>query len=85
MHHLSSLLAGRRCRIGSRWRRLTCGRQALIVLACLRCGDTYARLAAGFRVGITTVYRFIREAIDLLAVLPPMLERAVTTVRKKGA
>ncbi|MFD9770747.1 transposase family protein [[Kitasatospora] papulosa] len=51
----------------------------------MRCGDTYARLAAGFRVGITTVYRFIREAIDLLAVLPPMLERAVTTVRKKGA
>lgn len=42
--HLSGLLAGHRRRIGSRWRRLTRGRQALLVLAHLRCGDTYARL-----------------------------------------
>ncbi|PJN16313.1 hypothetical protein CG724_24090 [Streptomyces sp. CB02120-2] len=76
LHHLSDLLAGHRCRIGSRWRRLTCGRQALIVLGHLRCGDTHARLAGGFRVGITTVYRYIREAIDLLAVLAPTLEQA---------
>lgn len=51
-------------RIGSRWRRLTCGRQALLVLAHLRCGDTYAPLAAGFRIGIATAYRYIREAVD---------------------
>lgn len=54
---LSGLLASHRRRIGSRWRRLTCGRQALLVLAHLLCGDTYARLAAGFRVGVATVYR----------------------------
>lgn len=40
LQHLSGLLAGHRRRIGSRWRRLTCGRQALLVLAHLRCGDT---------------------------------------------
>lgn len=51
LQHLSGLLAGHRRRIGSRWRRLTCGRQALLALAHLRCGDTYARLAAAFRVG----------------------------------
>lgn len=44
LQHLSGLLAGHRRRIGSRWRRLACGRhrQALLVLAHLRCGDTYA-------------------------------------------
>jgi hypothetical protein len=46
--------------IGSRWRRLSCTRQALLVLAHLRCGDTYARLAAGFGVGVTTVWRDVR-------------------------
>ena len=84
LQHLSGLLAGHRRRIGSRWRRLTCGRQTLLVLAHLRCGDTYARLAAGFRIGITTVHRYIREAVDLLAALAPTLEQAMTTVRKKA-
>ncbi|WP_030818268.1 IS5/IS1182 family transposase, partial [Streptomyces halstedii] len=84
LQHLSGLLAGHRRRIGSRWRRLTCGRQALLVLAHLRCGDTYGRLAAGFRVGVATVYRYIREAIDLLAALAPTLEQAMTTMRNKA-
>ncbi len=84
LQHLSGLLAGHRRRTGSRWRRLTCGRQAVLVLAHLRCGDTYARLAAGFRVGIATVHRYIREAVDLLASLAPTLEQAMTTVRKKA-
>ncbi|MFF2640268.1 transposase family protein [Streptomyces niveus] len=53
-------------------------------VAHLRCGDTYAFLAAGFRVGIATVHRYIREAVDLLAALAPTLEQAMTTVRKKA-
>ncbi|MFD8724373.1 transposase family protein, partial [Streptomyces sp. NPDC059629] len=56
-----------RRRIGSRWRRLSVGRQALLVLAHLRNGTTYAQLAAGFEVGTSTVYRYIKEAVDLLA------------------
>ncbi|MEU7318828.1 transposase family protein [Streptomyces sp. NPDC007083] len=84
LQHLSGLLAGHRRQIGSRWRRLTCGRQALLVLAHLRCGDTYARLAAGFRVGIATVYRYIREAVDLLAARAPTLDQAMMAVRKKA-
>lgn len=84
LQRLAGLLAGHRRRIGSRWRRLTCGRQALLVLAHLRCGDTYARLAAGFRIGIATVYRYIRETVDLLASLAPTLEQAMDTVRRKA-
>ncbi|MFF8917583.1 transposase family protein [Streptomyces sp. NPDC015032] len=84
LQHLSGLLAGHRRRIGSWWRRLTCGQQALLVLAHLRCGDTYARFAAGFRIGIATVYRYIRGAVDLLAALAPTLEQAMTTVRRKA-
>lgn len=49
LQRLAGLLADHWRRIGARWRRLTCGRQALLDLAHLRCGDTYARLAAGFR------------------------------------
>ncbi len=71
LQHLSGLFAGYRRRIGSPWRRLTWGQQALLILAHLRCGATYARLAAAFRVGITTVHRYIREIVDLAAALAP--------------
>ncbi|MFD3821436.1 transposase family protein [Streptomyces sp. NPDC058625] len=54
------------------------------VPAHLRCGDTCARLAAGFRIAIATVYRYIREATDLLAPLAPTLEQAMDTVRSKA-
>jgi DDE superfamily endonuclease len=40
---------------------------ALLVLAHLRNGDTYAWLAAGFRMGNVTVCRYVRETVDLLA------------------
>ncbi len=56
---LSRLPAARRLERGTRWRRLSADRQALLVLAHLRCGHTRARLAAGFGVGIATVYRYV--------------------------
>lgn len=74
----------RRGEIGTRWRRLTAGRQALLALAHLRCGDTYARLAAGFGVGIATVYRYIREAVEVLAALAPTLADAMNIGRTKA-
>ncbi|MFB7873502.1 transposase family protein [Streptomyces diastaticus] len=37
----------------------------------MRGGDTYARLATRFRVGVAAVYRHVREAVDLLAALAP--------------
>jgi hypothetical protein len=75
--YLSGLLAAHRHEIGSRWRRLTAGEQALLVLARLRNGDTYTRLAAGFGIGVATVYRYIRETVDLLAAQAPSLTAAV--------
>jgi hypothetical protein len=55
--------------------RLDAGRQALLVLAHLRNGDTPARLATGFGIGATTAWRYIREAVDLLAAAAPTLAR----------
>jgi hypothetical protein len=59
LRFLTSRLAARRAKIGTRWRRLAVGRQALLTLAHLRCGDTYAQLAAGFGSGLprsTAIY-----------------------------
>ncbi|NEC12529.1 transposase, partial [Streptomyces sp. SID8014] len=70
--------------IGSRWRRLGAGRQALLALAHLRVGHTYAQLAAGFGVGTTTAYRYVTEAVDLLADLAPTLADAVRTASTKA-
>ncbi|MGY3676965.1 hypothetical protein ACVWXU_000588 [Streptomyces sp. TE33382] len=54
----------------------------LLTLAHLRCGDTHAQLAAGFRIGIATVHRCIREAIDVLAALAPTPTEAM---KKRGS
>jgi hypothetical protein len=64
---LSELIRVRRAALGGRWRRLPAHEQALMALAHLRNGDTLARLAVGFAVSVTTVWRYLREAVDLLA------------------
>lgn len=65
--------------LGTRWRRLNAGRQCLLALAHLRCGHTYAQLAAGFAVGTTTAYRSVAEAVDVLAAFAPALAEAMRT------
>lgn len=84
LQYLSGLLKARRREWGTRWRRLTCGRQALLVLAHLRYGHTYAQLAAGFSVGIATVYRYVAEAVEVLAALAPGLASAVRAAIPKA-
>ncbi|MET7782552.1 transposase family protein [Streptomyces sp. NPDC005388] len=84
LQFLARRLRQRRREIGSRWRRLSARRQALLALAHLRCGDTYSQLAAAFRIGIATVYRYIREAVEVLSVLAPSLEQAITTAAAKA-
>lgn len=59
-------------------------RQALLALAHLRCDDSCVQLAAGFGVGIATVYHYIREAVEALAGLAPSLAEAMRTMREKA-
>ena len=80
--HLSDLIRAHRRDLGSRWRRLDPARQALLVLAHLRNGDTYSRLAAGFDIGTATVYRYIREALTLLAAQAPNLQQVMNTTTR---
>lgn len=81
---LTGQLTARRREIGTRWLRLPSARQALPALAHLRCGDTYAQLAAGFGIGIATAFRYIREAVDILATLAPALAEAIKATRAKA-
>ena len=53
-------------------------------MAHLRKGETYADLAAGYGIGTTTVFRYIREAIELLAALAPTLHEAITAAARKA-
>jgi hypothetical protein len=45
---------------------------------------TYADLAGGFAIGTTAVFRYIREALDLLAAMPPTLVQAIKVVCAKA-
>jgi hypothetical protein len=81
---LSTLLRRRRKQLGTRWRRLTVGRQALLVIAHLRKGETYTDLAAGFGIGTTTAFRYIREAVDALAAQALTLQQAVQVAAGKA-
>ncbi len=78
--HLAALIRAHRHARRSRWRRLDASQRALLVLAHLRNGDTPARLAAGFGVGATTAWRYIREAVDLLAATAPTLTQAMARI-----
>ena len=70
--------------IGSRWRKLSPGREALLVLAYLRKGETFDQLAAGFAIGRTTAWRYVNETVDLLAARAPKLRKAVRDAKSAG-
>ncbi len=84
LNHLAALIRAHRQQRRSRWRRLEPDRQALLALALahLRNGDTLTRLAAGFTVSVTTAWRYIREATDLLAATADNLHQAMTRIRR---
>jgi hypothetical protein len=81
LNHLADRIRQHRNQHRSRWRRLNPGRQALLVLAHLRNGDTYTRLAAGFEVGVTTAWRYVQEAVTLLAAAAQDLATVMDRVR----
>jgi len=73
-----------RVRIGSPWRKLNPTEQALLVLAYLRKGETFADLAAGFGIGTATAWRYVTETVALLAARSPKLRTALAAARKAG-
>jgi hypothetical protein len=81
---LADLLRAHRSKLRTRWRRLDVGRQALLTVAHLRKGETYADLACGFGIGTSTVYRYLREALKLLAAMAPTLAQAIDVARGKA-
>jgi hypothetical protein len=81
---LADLLRQNRAQLRTRWRRLDPGRPALLVTAHPRKGETYADPATGFGIGTTTVYRHLREALDLLAAMAPTLQQAIEVARGKA-
>lgn len=61
--YTAGVICRRRKQIGSRWRKLNPERQALLVLAYLRKGETFADLAAGFGIGTATAWRYVSETV----------------------
>jgi hypothetical protein len=67
LNHLARIIRRHRDQRRSRWRCLDPARQTLLTLAHLRYGDTYTRLVCGFEIGASTAWRYVLEAIGLLA------------------
>src|SRR5215472_15812946 len=67
LDYTAGVIRRHRKRIGSCWRKLNPGRQALLVLAYLRKGETFAELAAGFGIGTATAWRYVTETVALMA------------------
>ena len=61
--YTAGVIRRHRKQIGSPWRKLTCAQQALLVLAYLRKGETFAELAAGFGIGTATAWRYVTETV----------------------
>jgi Helix-turn-helix of DDE superfamily endonuclease len=81
---VSGLIRRYRVSIGSCWRKLNPGQQALLVLAYLRKGETFAELAAGFAVGTTTAWRYVnlrREALFVRVEVRDLRRRPVAAGR----
>jgi hypothetical protein len=82
--YTAGVIRRHRRQIGSPWRKVNPGRQALLVLAYLRKGETFAELAAGFGVGTATAWRYVTEIVALLAARSPKLRQALAAAKKAG-
>jgi hypothetical protein len=83
-----TLLRGRVIRrhrksIGSCWRKLKPGQQALLVPAYLKKGETFAEVGVGFG-GTATAWGHVNETVELLAARAPKLRQAVRSAKEAG-
>ena len=81
---VAGIIRHHRRAIGSPWRKLDPGQQALLILAYLKKGDTFAELAAGFEVGTTIAWRYVNKTVDLLAARAPKLRKVAPDAGKAG-
>ena len=84
LDYTAGIIRRHRKQIGSPWRKLNPGRQALLVLAYLRKGETFAELAAGFGISTATAWRYVTETVALLAARSPKLRQALREAKKAG-
>jgi hypothetical protein len=82
LNYVAGVIRRHRRAIGSCWRKLNPGRQALLVLAYLRKGETFADLAAGFAVGTATAWRYVDETVALLSARAPKLRTALRAAKR---
>jgi hypothetical protein len=84
LNFTAGLIRRHRKSIGSLWRKLNPGQQAMLVLVYLRKGETFAELATGFGVGLATAWRYVEETTALLAARAPKLRKAVSDAKRAG-
>jgi Helix-turn-helix of DDE superfamily endonuclease len=82
--YVTGVIRRYRAQIGSPWRKLTCGQQALLVLAYLRKGETFAELAAGFGIGTATAWRYVTETVACWPPAPRSCARRWPGARRLG-
>lgn len=80
---VSGLIRTHRREIGSVWRALDSGQQALLVLVHLRKGEPFAEVGAGFGVSTSTCWRYVHETVELLAARAPKLRAALRKARRE--
>ena len=81
---VSGLIRTHRKQLGSVWRKLNPGQQALQVLVYLRKGEPFTEVGAGFDVSTTTCWRYVNETVDLLAARAPKLRAALRKAKRDG-
>ena len=78
LDYAAGIIRRHRRKIVSCWRKLNPGRQAPLVLAYLREGETFAELAAGFGISTATAWRYVDETVA------PLATRAPSCARRRG-
>jgi len=84
--YVARLLHAQRRQVGTRrgTRKLTCFYQAVLVLVWFRKGGDKTTLGAGFGVSRATAYRYVAEAVAVLAAQTPTLHDALRRVAADG-
>jgi hypothetical protein len=85
LDYTAGIIRRHRRLIGSPWRKLNARQQALLVLAYLRKGETFAELAAGFGISTATAWGYVTETTALLAGRSPKLRQAPRAASKGRA